>query len=304
MQWHPLFAHLLRPLLQEHYHIQTDVPVGDLPREADIVLVRRVSARPPSFHGIWRHLRRWNVLEFKGPTDSPALRDLDLLLEVGLGIERRLNEERARQGDRPLDRAEVSYWYLANHVGQRFCGEVERLLGQALEGVGEGLWRCRAFERVLLVVSRDLLPVDGESVPLHLVTRESAQRSRQLAVTVLKQPRLVQDYGSFLAQLHPEALEEVLRMNPLLEKEPTFDLQPLIKLMGLKRVIDQIGLKQVIDQVGLKQVIDQVGLKQVIDEVGLDGLLAELSPEQIAELQRRLPSEAPPRPAKRRRRKR
>src|SRR5215471_12874748 len=95
------------------------------------------------FVGIWRFLTTWNVLEFKGPTDDPALRDLDLLLEVGLGIDRRLNEEERRQGRPVVERDEVAWWYLANHVGARFRAEAERLLGGLAES-GEGLWRGRA----------------------------------------------------------------------------------------------------------------------------------------------------------------
>ena len=108
------------------------------------MLVKRTAARPP-FHGIWSHLRQWNVLEFKGPTDDPALRDLDLLWEVALGIERRLNEDRALQKLPALERGEVSWWYLANHVGRRFCAEAEQVLGTALEAASPGLWRGLAL---------------------------------------------------------------------------------------------------------------------------------------------------------------
>ena len=45
MQWHPIFAHLLRPLVQEFYDVQTNMAVGDAPRESDIVLVRRTAKR-------------------------------------------------------------------------------------------------------------------------------------------------------------------------------------------------------------------------------------------------------------------
>lgn len=38
-QWHPIFAKLLRPLLEGYYDVQTNVAVGDVPREADVVLV-------------------------------------------------------------------------------------------------------------------------------------------------------------------------------------------------------------------------------------------------------------------------
>ena len=44
-QWYPLFAQLLRPLVEDYYQIETNVPVGDLPRAADIVLLRRRTDR-------------------------------------------------------------------------------------------------------------------------------------------------------------------------------------------------------------------------------------------------------------------
>jgi hypothetical protein len=115
-QWHPLFAKLLRPLVEGHYEVQTNVPVGDAPRAADILLLRRTSAAAAPFQGLWRWLTTWNVVEFKGPTVSARVADLDLLVELGLGIDRRLNEERVRQRQQPVPRAEISFWYLANHL--------------------------------------------------------------------------------------------------------------------------------------------------------------------------------------------
>jgi hypothetical protein len=327
MHWHPIFAHLLRPLVEAYYEVQTDVPVGDLPRQADIVLLRRKAPAP--FVGIWGHLTPWNILEFKGPTVDARLRDLDLLLEVGLGIDRRLNEERQLQGLPWLTRSEVSWWYLANHVGSRFRAEAERLLGNTLQPLQDGVWHCQAVGHVLLLVSRDQLAVDRESVPLHLVTQEPVERELLLAREVVQQPGCWDMYGSWLAYLHPNLWEEVQRMIRTTGIEPTLDLKPLIDIVGLKQFIDQVGLKQVIDQVGLKQVIDQVGLKQVIDQVGpkqvidqvslkqvidqlglkqvidqvglkqvlevvgpeqvITELLSQLTPEQVQELKRRLP---------------
>jgi hypothetical protein len=96
MQWHPLFVKMLRPLVQEHYAVETNLPVGDAPRSAHIVLVRRTSTGPLPFHGLLHHLTTWNILEFNGRSVSARLRDLDLLVELGLGVDRRLNEERIR----------------------------------------------------------------------------------------------------------------------------------------------------------------------------------------------------------------
>src|SRR5207302_8802951 len=52
-QWHPIFANLLRPLLEQYYEVRTNLPVGDLPRLADIVLLRRTLTDAP-FAGLWR----------------------------------------------------------------------------------------------------------------------------------------------------------------------------------------------------------------------------------------------------------
>src|SRR5947209_19687238 len=101
-QWHPIFAQLLRPAVETHYEVQTTVPVGDAPREADFVLLRRTVSAAPPFRGLWRHLTTWNILEFKGPSVVPRCGDVDLLVELGLGIDRRLRAPGPRQQGRPV----------------------------------------------------------------------------------------------------------------------------------------------------------------------------------------------------------
>lgn len=167
IQRHPLFAELLRHQLEDYYSVETNVPVGDLPREADIVLLCRTAGTTPPFRSIWKQLTNWNVLEFKGPTDA-ALRDLDPLFEVGLGIDRRLNEHRTCAGLPTLERV--------------------HLFGNC-EQFGAGLWRCRAAGHPLFLVSRDTLPVDAETVPLHLVCGEPERRGRPRHATGQHDPR-------------------------------------------------------------------------------------------------------------------
>src|SRR5947209_11138087 len=97
MQWHPIFARLLRPAVEGYYDVETTFPVGDAPREADFVLLRRTGSAPPPFRGLWRHLTSWNILEFKGPTVSPRRGHIESLIELGLGIDRRLRARRTGQ---------------------------------------------------------------------------------------------------------------------------------------------------------------------------------------------------------------
>src|SRR5437879_12782648 len=124
MQWHPIFAYLLRPVLERYYEIRSNQPVGELPRSSDILLLCKTSAGPPPFQGLWRRLTAWNILEYKGPTVSARFDDLHDLLELGLGIHRRLNELQAKQEQPEMEYAELSFLYLVNHRGQRLLADL------------------------------------------------------------------------------------------------------------------------------------------------------------------------------------
>jgi hypothetical protein len=173
-QWHPIFAELLRPLLQDYYDVQTNVPVGDAPREADILLLRRTNDQPPPFRGLWRHLTTWNVLEFKGPSVSARLSDLSLLIELGLGIHRRLNDERQRQKQSHRKPAEASFWYVVRTLGSRFLGGARQRLGH-LEEIESGLWRSQVLQHLVFLVDSEAFASEPDSV--RCICCSSARRS-------------------------------------------------------------------------------------------------------------------------------
>src|SRR5271155_1236157 len=127
-QWHPLFIKLLRPLLEDFYEVETGLEVGDAPRQADLVLLRRLN-RIPTYHAIWRFLTTWNILEYKGPSVSARLEHIDLLVELGLGVERRLNELGHKEKQRHVPPEEVSFWYLADNIGRRLLKRLAIRLG-------------------------------------------------------------------------------------------------------------------------------------------------------------------------------
>jgi hypothetical protein len=185
-QYHPLFAQMLRRMMEHFYDVETNFPVGDAPRQADILLLRR-TGNHPTFTGLWRHLTAWNVIEFKGPTVSPRVRDLDLLIELGLGIDRRLNEERTRQRLSPLTPEQVSFWYIARNLGRRFFPDARLRLGQ-LDEVGPGLWRCQIMQRLVFLVSSEAYPTEADSVPLHLLIQRSPEEERKMARLIAREP--------------------------------------------------------------------------------------------------------------------
>lgn len=277
-QWHPVFVRILRPVVEAYYEVHTTVPVGDAPREADIVLLRRTSRTPPPFRGLWRHLTAENVPEFKGPSVSPRRRDIDRLIELGLGIARRLDEESAKASQRGVRSEDVSFWYLANHLGIRFRREAERKLGR-LEPVGPGLWRGQVLLHLVYLVSSVHLPVEEDCLPLHVIGHEPPAVEREVAKLVAEQPDLQSHFGGWMAALHPAAWKEVQAMARASGRGLKIDLRPAIQMLGLK---------QVIEQVGMDQVIEAVGEKEVIKHFGIEGLLASLSAKERRELKRLL----------------
>jgi hypothetical protein len=266
------------PSCKEHYEIETNVPVGDAPRPADIVLIRRTSDRPPPFRGLLRNLTTWNIIEFKGRTVSARIRDLDLLVELGLGLDRRLNEERVRQKQRPLDEAEVSFWYIANHLGRRFLREAGARLGSIEEAAPE-VWRSQLLLRPIFLIDGRTVPVDRESVPLHLVGEESQEIDEALAHVIVEEPGYWELYGSLLGVLHPNIIDEANQMATTKGKRDGWDLRPFIA---------KVGVKKYLEAVELRELIDAFGAKKVVKELGVERILANLSTEDRQKLKDRL----------------
>ena len=251
-QWHPLFAQLLRPVLESHYDIRTNMPVGDVPREADAVLLRRMSAGPPPFTGLWRWLTPWNILEFKGPSVSARVDDLDALLELGLGIERRLQTAQTKVR---VARADVSLWYLANHLGRRFLAKARGLVGP-MELLADGVWRARVWQRSLLLVSNREVAIERDSLPVHMLTAEPLPQLRELVHVLAGQPELWQPYGSTLSWLHPDLVKEMHAMARSKTKGLHPDVRPLIKWLGWQEVVRQTGLRGLVDEVGVASLFE------------------------------------------------
>ncbi len=172
----------------------------------------------------------------------------------------------------------MSFWYLANHLGRRFLREAERLLGD-LAPLGTGLWRSRVLGRLVFLISSIELPVEADSLPLHIVGPEPPATERAVAQLVATLPGLDQRYGGWMATLHPRAWEEIDAMVRRAGKTLTIDLRPAIEMLGLKRVIEQVGTKRV------AEALDK---QELVNAIDLDDLLANLSPAKRRELKRRL----------------
>lgn len=132
--------------------------------------------------------------------------------------------------------------------------------------------------RVFLVSSIDL-PIEADSLPLHVVGHEPFATEQAVAQLVAERRDLQPLYGGWLASLHPEAWKEIEAMVRRTGKGLDFNLEAAIDAMGVDRIIKTVGLKRV---------IELLGPERVVDEIGLDQFLARLSPAKRRELKRRL----------------
>jgi hypothetical protein len=269
IQWHPLFTRLLRPHVEPYYEVPSSVPVGDLPRVADLLLLRRTSQDSLPFTGLWRLLTVWNLLEFKGATEAARPGHLPLLVKLGLGIARRLGEERRRTGGRRLPEAAVAFWYLANRLGERFRQAAERWL-QGWQELGAGVWRGWLLGHPVYLVSTVDLPVDDDSLPLHVLAQEPQEQERQVGGYLVETPERLDAYASLFAVLHPVAWKEVKAMARQRRPGLTIDLRPAV------------------EDLGLDEVIRQIDAKAILERMNIDTILANLPAAKRKELARRL----------------
>ena len=269
-QWHPIFTDLLRSLVRDHYEVRTNLPVGDLPREPDIVLVRRTSDQPPPFRTLLHYLTTWNIIEFKGRSVSARFRDLDLLVELGLGVDRKLNEDRVGEQLDQIGPEEVSFWYIVNHFGDRFLDEARAAFG-SLEEASPGVWRSQILRRPVFLIDSTGVTVDRESVAIHLVGEESVEIEQQLARVIVEEPAYWERYGVTLKAFHPNIYEEVARMAAAKNQPGDLDLRPFV---------DKIGVKKYLEPVGTEEMIAAVGMGKIVEEAGVVNIFDNCSPEQ------------------------
>jgi len=173
---------------------------------------------------------------------------LPLLVEVGLGISRRLNAQSEQQKRRPPPDAGVSFWYLANRLGRIFLQAAASQLGP-MAALGAGVWKSAILGHPCFLVSAADLPVDEDSLPLHVLGIEPLEQQLTVGKFLIEEAERLDVYGTLFAALHPAAWKELVSMARTKQESFHFDLQPLVDEMGLANIIQQLGKKKLIEQI-------------------------------------------------------
>jgi hypothetical protein len=105
LYWHPYFADMLRRHCGQALDVHETVSLGDLPLEADMLLIRRDPALvlPYPYHFLGQH----TLVEYKSPDDTADQAALVQLESYGL-----LWLQRAKQ----IHRKDLTLWLVASRV--------------------------------------------------------------------------------------------------------------------------------------------------------------------------------------------
>jgi len=127
------------------------------------------------------------------------------------------------------------------------------------------------------------LPVDDESLPLHVLAAEPAAREREVGQFLTATEERLAVYGSIFSVFHEATWREVEIMAQRNRRTFTIDISPVVETLGLEEIIRQIGEEKVIRLIGEEKVIRQIGEEKVIRQIGEEKVLREIGAKKVME---------------------
>jgi hypothetical protein len=148
-----------------------------------------------------------------------------------------------------------------------------------MEEMGPGVWRSHVLLRPIFLIDSKTVPVEPESVPLHLAAEESRESELALARVIVEEPRYWELFGTLLNALHPNIWKEAKQMARSKKKPDGFDMTP---------VIEEVGLEKYLEAVKIDDIIDTYGAKNLVKKLGIERFVASLSADERQKLKERL----------------
>jgi hypothetical protein len=152
-------------------------------------------------------------------------------------------------------------WYLASRLGRRFLQAAAGGL-QDWELLSPGVWHGRVLGHPVFLVSTVDLPVDDESLPLHVLAAEPPEREREVGQFLAATEERLATYASAFSVFHQATWREVETMAQRSRRTFAIDLRPLIETLGLEEVIRQIGEEKL-----LREVLGKLNVQTILDNL-------------------------------------
>jgi hypothetical protein len=253
LYWHPFLAEMLRLSYTDRLLIREQLPLGDLPLQADLLLIRRDPAASLPYP--LEFLGRQTLVEFKSPDDTADQAALEQLEIYGLLYVRR--EKLARRSD-------LTLWLMASQVAANVSqpGRCE-LVG--LHPVGPGVSQGTLDGFPTYLVDLQALPFSADTIPLHMVAR--GRQERALAEYIVSHYREYPRQLDLLTHLHLFALVEVLMTHNLTPEQ--IGLDPDAVALFVARFYPNKALERIETEDLAKELIRRLGkekVRELLDE--------------------------------------
>jgi hypothetical protein len=142
---------------------------------------------------------------------------------------------------------------------------------------------------VFLVSTVDL-PVDDESLPLHVLAAEPPAREREVGQFLTATEERLAAYGGVFSVFHQATWREVETMAQRSRRTLTIDISPVVETLGLEEVLRQIGEEKVIRQIGEQKILREIG-KKVMEQLDVQTIWDNLPAAKRRQLKRLLAEE-------------
>jgi hypothetical protein len=250
LYWHPYLADMLRRHCGQALEVHETVSLGDLPLEADLLLIRRDPGFALPFP--YNFLGQYTLVEYKSPDDTADQAALVQLESYAL-----LWLQRAKR----TQRKELTLWLVASRVAQNVSVVGGAGLVQTA-ALGPGVLGGWLDSFPVCLVDLQELPFTPETLPLHMVSR-GKQEQALVEYLVQHHQQHPQDLG-VLQRLHPQMLLEVLHMHNLTAEQIGLDYRALLDLIGKEKALELIGKKQALELIGKEQALDLLGEEAIL----------------------------------------
>ncbi|MBI1922842.1 hypothetical protein HYR99_01190 [Candidatus Poribacteria bacterium] len=255
--WHPLLAQFLRHHLSDRIQIRDSIPLGQMPIEMDLLLEPIVPSESLSYP--YNHLGQQTIGEFKGAGDTADWMSVAQIESYACLYQMQQKIE---------DRAEITLWVIASQFSESFSRYIEDLTS-----IGEGVQRGTLAQFPIYRIDLETLPITLATFPLLMVYKGKVEREKEIVQFFIDHYEELGELSFFIKLLHPQALEEVLKMLDL-ESLRGFDLDlpAILRLFDTEKIIQNIGMEKVIQTVGMEKVIQTIGIEKIIQTFGPEDL--------------------------------
>jgi hypothetical protein len=221
LYWHPFLVQMLRLMYSDRLIIRDKLPLGDLPLEADLLLVRRDPAillpYPLQFLG------RQTLVEYKSPDDTADQAALEQLEIYGMLYCRR--QGLARRDD-------LTLWLMASQIAEN-VSQSGRSEVVGMHSVGPGVRHGMLDSFPTYLIDLQEVPFTPETIPLHMVA--SGRQERALVEYIVAHYQHHPSELDLVQHLHIVAFMEVLMLHGLTPEQIGIDEEALFRLIALSQ---------------------------------------------------------------------